>query len=147
MELSEPMKQVKFYEVPHKERLDAGERIAAYLAKETEVMFAFLYGSFISEPFFRDIDLGVYVAGIEPSQYYTFEDKLTRLSEDAIGFLFPVDVRIINTAPNFFCFEVIRGKLIFSRNEQLLVDFLTGIARKHLDMASLRRHYIREAMA
>ena len=141
------MKQVKFYDVSHEERLAADERIAACPAKETEVMFAFLYGSFISESLFRDIDLGVYVAGIEPSQYYTFENRLTRLGEDAVGFLFPVDVRIINTAPISFCFEVIRGELLFSRNEQLLVDFLTGIARKHLDIASLRLHYMREAMA
>jgi uncharacterized protein len=141
------MEQVKFYDVSHAERLEVGERIAACLAKETEVMFAFLYGSFISEPVFRDIDLGVYVAGIEPSQYFACENRLTRLSEDAVGFLFPVDVRIINAAPVFFCFEVIRGKLIVSRDEQLLVDFMTGIARKHLDIASSRRHYLREAMA
>jgi uncharacterized protein len=141
------MKRVKFYDVPLKERLEAGERIAACLAEETEVMFAFLYGSFVSEPLFRDIDLGVYVAGIEPSQYYACENRLTRLIEDAVGFLFPVDVKIINAAPTFFCFEVIRGKLIFSRDEELLVDFLTRTAREHLDMASLRHHYLREAMA
>ena len=140
------MKQVKFYEISQKERLEAGERIAACLAEQTEVMFAFLYGSFISAPLFRDIDVGIYVAGIEPSQYFACENRLTRLSEDAVDSLFPVDVRIINTAPIFFCFEVIRGKLIFSRDEQLLVDFMTSIARRRLDMASLRLHYLREAM-
>ena len=137
---------MRFYDVSHKERLVTGERIAACLAEQIEVMFAFLYGSFISEPLFRDIDVGVYVAGIEPSQYFACENRLSRLSEDAVDSLFPVDVRIINTAPIFFCFEVIRGKLIFSRSEQLLVDFMTSIARRRLDMASLRRHYLREAM-
>ena len=140
------MKQVKYYDASHKERLEAGDRIAACLAEQIEVMFAFLYGSFISEPLFRDIDVGIYVAGIEPSQYFVCENRLARLSEDAVDSLFPVDVRIINTAPIFFCFEVIRGKLIFSRREQLLVDFMTSIARRRLDMASLRRHYLREAM-
>jgi uncharacterized protein len=141
------MKQLKIYEASHKERLDVGERIAARLAEKPEVMFAFLYGSFVSEPLFRDIDLGVYVAGIEPSQYYACEDRLARLVEDAVGFLFPVDVRIINEAPISFCFEVIRGDLIFSRNEERLVDFLTCTAREHLDIAPLRLHYLREAMA
>ncbi len=83
------MKQVKYYDASHKERLVTGDRIAACLAEQTEIMFAFLYGSFISEPLFRDIDVGIYVAGIEPSQYFACENRLTRLSEDAVGFLFP----------------------------------------------------------
>ena len=61
--------------------------------------------------------------------------------------MLPVEVKIINTAPVSFSFQVMRGKLLFSRDDEFLADFMTVIARKYLDMAPLRRHYIREAMA
>lgn len=46
-----------------------------------------------------------------------------------------------------FGFQVIRNNLLFSQDDDLLNDFMVATARKNLDMAPLRRHYIREAMA
>jgi hypothetical protein len=61
--------------------------------------------------------------------------------------LLPIEIRAINAAPVTFNFQVIRGKLLFSRDEKFLTDFMEATARKYLDMDPLRSHYLREVMA
>ena len=141
------MKHRKTYRTGEKERLEIVERITAIISQEPEIVFAFLHGSFLLEPLFRDIDLGILVRGIDPSGYWDYECKLSHRIEDALHFSFPVELKVINETPLSFCFHVIRGKLLFAQDEGLLVDFMVRIARDYLDIAPLRHHYIKVAMA
>ena len=51
------------------ERQDIIEKITSIIRTKQEIAFAFLYGSFLGEPFFRDIDIGIFVKGVEKSGY------------------------------------------------------------------------------
>jgi hypothetical protein len=53
----------------------------------------------------------------------------------------------VNQAPLSFRFSVIKGKLLFARDENILVDFMTTTARQYLDYVPLRHRYMKEAMA
>ena len=75
------------------------------------------------------------------------ELDLSQRIEDAFECEFPVEVKIVNHAPVSFRFSVIQGSLLFTRDEDVMVEFMTTTARQYLDFAPLRRRYIKEAMA
>ena len=72
---------------------------------------------------------------------------LSRQIKDVLNASFPIETKIINEAPLSFCFHVIRGKLLLTRNEGSLVDYMVRIAKTYLDIAPLRHYYMMEAMA
>jgi len=141
------MGRATFHKAGRQKRFHVIETLTAMLQKEPSIVFAFLYGSFLSEPVFRDIDIGVFLAFDNPSDYLNVELDLSRKIEDALGSEFPVEVKVVNHAPLAFRYSVVRGKLLFSENDNILVDFMTSAARKYLDFAPLRHRYIKEAMA
>jgi predicted nucleotidyltransferase len=136
-----------YYKLSELEKIALTKRITTYLFQRAEIVFAFLYGSFLTEKFFRDIDVGVFVRNRGPSGGFSYENKLAYDLEQEFDFLLPLEIRIINAAPVTFIFQVIRGKLLFSRDEEFLTDFMEATARKYLDMDPLRRRYLKEVMA
>jgi len=141
------MDQIKSHQISEEQRREIIEKITAVLAQMPEVLFAFLYGSFLSESFFRDIDLGIFVRGIDRSDHWNYEYHLSRQIEDALRTSFVIEVKVINEAPLSFCFHVVKGELLFTRDEDFLVDFMVRTARDYLDIEPLRKRYIPEAMA
>jgi predicted nucleotidyltransferase len=140
------MNQVRSYQTSRKERAEIVEKIKTVLRREPDVVFAFLHGSFFTEQSFRDVDVAIFVSARDPSAYLDYEMKLSQRIEDALSFPYPVEVKIINQAPLSFRFGVIKGQLLFTVDEDLLVDFMTRTAREYLDIAPLIHRYMREAM-
>lgn len=119
--------------------------IATELNSRPEVIFAYLYGSFVESGAFHDVDVGVYVKGLEPGSETRFAlDTGQRLSE---RLRLPVDVRPLNAAPVSFLFHVLKGHLLVNRDDVLLTDLMERVACLYLDRASFLRHYTREAFA
>jgi len=141
------MDRIKSHQITEEKRREIRQKITAVLDQMPEIVFAFLHGSFLSEPSFRDIDLGIFVRDIDRSDYWNYEYRLTREIENALHSSFVIEVKVINEAPLSFCFHVITGKLLFAQDEDFLVDFMIHTARDYLDMAPLRKRYITEAMA
>jgi predicted nucleotidyltransferase len=141
------MAQIKSHQISIKQRREIIEKITAVLAQMPEIAFAFLHGSFLSEPNFRDIDLGIFVRGVDRSDHWDYEYRLSKEIENALRSSFVIEIKVINEAPLSFCFHVLMGKLLFSRDEDLLVDYMIRTVRDYLDMAPLRERYITEAMA
>jgi len=141
------MDQIRSHQISGKQRREISQKITAVLAQMPEIVFAFLHGSFLSEPNFRDIDLGIFVRGVDRSDHWNYEYRLSREIENTLRSSFVIEVKVINEAPLSFCFHVITGKLLFTRDEDFLVDFMIRTARDYLDMAPLRQRYITEAMA
>ena len=128
-------------------RRDLAKMITTVVRQDKRALFAFLYGSFLDGAFFRDIDLGVFVKDVGPTGFWDYECRLSQKIEEILSHPFPVETRVINRAPISFCYHVIRGRLLFVRDESVMVDFMTRVARTYLDIAPLRRKYILEAMA
>jgi hypothetical protein len=97
------------------------------LQPDTDILFAYLYGSFVTDPDLlgSDIDVGVYLKHWDLNAYVKKEEQLTvllvsRLHNDRI------DLRIINTLPLLLKYSILRdGILVFSRDERERVDFET----------------------
>lgn len=143
------MGEIRIYRADTAKRVQVFETIRTTLGEKPEILFAFLYGSFASELLFRDIDVAVFVNRDETDfcRSSTYESHLSMELEEALGGEFPVEIKVINDAPLSFCFQVIRGEVLFSNSEEDLTHFMTTVARRYLDMAPLRHHYLLEAMA
>ena len=113
-------------------------RIKEYLNKRKEVLFAYIFGSFVGSDEFSDIDIALYVDG-ERSLKYEFE-----IEDDLEAMLkIPVDVRVINNAPVSFSYGVLRDGLLIKDND-IRSDFQVMKFKEYMDYVHLRDAYIRD---
>jgi hypothetical protein len=127
------------------ERQRIKQYLAVELANDRSVAFAYLYGSFVERQPFHDIDVGVYLEnGRADHVTVTALDLAQRLSERA---RMPVDVRILNVAPVSFLYHVLRGQLVFCRDDAVLAEVMERTVSRYLDIAPLVRRGIQEAFA
>ena len=128
--------------------LDPAERDAVVrtlqdeLSASADVSFAYLFGSFVGEPSFRDVDVAIWTT-VDAGRFADV-DLAIRLST-RVGL--PVDVRRVNDAPVPFLFKVLRGQLLACRDERHLADIIERTARGYHDIAPLLRRATREVFA
>jgi len=120
-------------------------KIKKHLYKKDEIIFAFVYGSFLYAPSFRDIDIGVYIRNISPEQVFDFEMKLEKFISEIIGIPFDIiEIKVLNFAPLSFLSNVFsRGRLLFSKDKQLLSNLienasLEAISNEYIAQESLK---------
>ena len=118
--------------------------LAAALASNRHVAFAYLYGSFAEGRPFHDIDVGVYLmeeATCRADDALVLSEQLSRL----VGL--PADVRILNGAPPTFLFHVLRGERLACRDEPRLAEVMERTAQRYFDIEPVLRQATREAFA
>lgn len=111
----------------------------------SEVRFALLHGSFISDGPFRDIDLAVYVnpAG---HQVVRSEYEIDLSVELTQRVHIPVDVRVLNEASVAFRYHALKGLVLFVRDEECLDGFRARTWDEYCDFAPFARQFFREAI-
>ncbi|MEW6104692.1 MAG: hypothetical protein AB1630_12920 [bacterium] len=60
-----------------KQRLKIIGKIKQVLLNKQEIVFAFIFGSFLDEPSFRDIDIGVYLDKIKQGDIFNYPFSAT----------------------------------------------------------------------
>jgi len=126
-----------------KNRAAAGQLLAQLeqgLEKAPEVAFAYLFGSALKGENFHDIDIAVYLLPCPSSTYERFRLAMCigRLIERSLRPRHEVDIRVLNEAPLSFCYEVVRtGRLVFSRSEEVRVDYEASLFSEYLDYRSV----------
>ena len=118
-------------------------QLASYISRELDnVVAAYLFGSFIGNKQFSDIDLGLLLKN-KVLEVLIFELAI----ETQLGSLFEYsfDVRILNNAPNSFTQNVIRtGKVIVDKDPNLRAGFEGNILKQYFDFEYFRRRYLKE---
>ncbi len=113
------------------------DKIVKILKEYEEVIFAYLFGSYARGEAGKlsDIDIAVYLDPSLPqdAMWDTFLDIASRLSFRVVK----VDVVLLNTAGYRLAFEVLKGRLLFSRDEGMRKEFIYRTLRTYLD----RRYY------
>lgn len=133
----------KIFRVSEAERQQLERRLAELMRNHDEIAFAYLYGSFVDNLPFHDIDLGLYALGIKREESTSYSLALGQDLSKEIRI--PLDVRVLNFAPVLFAYHVIRGRLILDRNEELRVGFFEQTVRKYLDLKPMVYRGIKEA--
>jgi predicted nucleotidyltransferase len=136
--------------------LDALRRV---LEAQEEVVFAYVYGSFLDDRPFHDVDVAVYLEGLAEPEMSKFAMDLARDLEESLSLVLsgaaadregdadpPVDVRVLNQAPLGFRYHVFRGRPLVSRNEALRTQVVERTVSRYLDLKPLRQRALKEAM-
>lgn len=126
-------------------RQKIAEKIKKVLFSEKEIVFAYVFGSFLNSPTFRDIDIGIYVDEIIKENVFDKELEIVKKISEACGLPVDyIDVKILNFAPSHFLNNIFKnGTLIFSKNKKRLSDMieetsLNAIANEYFAYQSLR---------
>jgi len=122
------------------------------LSSFKEISFAYLFGSAVrSCPArghgwdFRDIDIAVYLLPCPASSYERFKlaMRIGRAVERAISFYREVDVQILNEAPPFFQYKVIKtGQLILQRDARCRIRYEAHLLSQYLDYQPMWEEFI-----
>lgn len=83
------------------------------LLRRTEIQFAYIFGSFAGTGSFRDIDIGIYLMEVSNSVRQSYDTQLALMLERAINL--PVDVVVMNTAPDRVIHRISAGLLVVDR--------------------------------
>ena len=135
----------KKYTLSKSYRDKIAESISSYLRETMEsITAAYLFGSFVTDGSFSDIDLGVIVKK-DLANLMSFEFELENRLEKICRH--PLDVRVLNRAPLSFCQNVIRhGKVVLDRDPNHRADFEGNIRKQYFDFSRFRKQYLKEAV-
>ena len=132
-------------ELTKKERERLITTISGLLEAKESVLFAYIFGSFVSGRTFNDIDIAIFIRDPAEGHSLTMELTLEGELEKALGL--PVDVRTINSAPLTFVCNVLRHKIVIVERDRLFrTDYECLIFKKYADFAYLRKEYLREVI-
>ena len=107
-----------------------------------EILAVYIFGSFISERHFSDIDIGI-ITAMGLNKPLDFELKLENRLEKLIKY--PVDVRILNRAPISFSQNVFRtGRVIIDKTPNMRADFEGRILKQYFDFSPFQQRYLQE---
>ncbi|OAT79386.1 nucleotidyltransferase domain-containing protein [Desulfotomaculum copahuensis] len=136
----------KRFTLNEQEKTNISDRIKRLLIERKEISFAYLFGSFVTDPFFRDIDAGVYLQAenMSPKQTLDYELSLGAGLEGEIHY--PLDIKVLNYAPVPLCHSASSGVLLFSRNEDMRFEWVERTWDMYLDMEYFLRSNLRDLL-
>lgn len=118
--MSLKVKEFSFYKLSPEEKIKVLEKLRKLMEQHEEVLLVVVYGSFLKNYPFRDIDVAVYVVGeVDPLDY-----KLKLDSELSDEISYPVDSKVLNEAPPWFVRKVLREGEVLLEKAPLIVEKL-----------------------
>jgi hypothetical protein len=126
-----------------KEKLFTTEAIVGKLQEHSEILFAYLHGSFLNNDCFNDIDLALYLKKM-PDSLLEYELNMEVIMSYAVVGV-PVDVRLMNSAPLSFQYNVVKeGTPIVVNDENERAEFQERTVKRYFDFAPFRKMYLEE---
>jgi len=129
------------FNVSGKEKEKIKKNLMEIIQNKEEIIFAYLHGSFLINDF-NDIDLAFFVSKIE--DILDYEISVSLEIEKQIHF--PIDVKVLNHAPLGFKYEVTKGELLFSRDEEVRTDFIEKVWNQYLDFKPIEKEILMDMM-
>jgi len=115
-------------------------KIYKNLSQKKEIEFVQIFGSFLSNLPFEDIDIGVYLNEdfLKRVNKLEYIIDLSIILEEKIK-EYEFDVIILNDMPFSFLYHIFKeGELIFTKDEEKYYDYILYIINNYLDMKEVR---------
>ncbi|MFZ5591347.1 MAG: nucleotidyltransferase domain-containing protein, partial [Bacillota bacterium] len=101
------------------EKKEVANQLRQILENDENIFFACIFGSFIEQTAFHDLDLGIYLTAYDREQtediFWKYEITLATRLESTLGWA--VDVVVLNYASPALSFAASSGNLLFCRDE------------------------------
>jgi len=134
-----------YFQISESDKKIVMERLRYSLEKRPNLLFAYVYGSFVMADKFRDIDIAVYLKQIPSTPLHVELELETELGNIIKNYL--VDVRILNNAPLSFRYNVIKsGKPIVVVDDDARTDFEEATLSNYFDFSPFRKMYLKETL-
>ncbi|HAR46353.1 MAG: hypothetical protein A2X56_03135 [Nitrospirae bacterium GWC2_57_13] len=137
--------KLKTFHLSNNRKDDVTKSISFVLQARPEIAFAYVFGSFTDDLPIHDVDVGVYLSDARksPALLYALDlsDNLSRQVH------IPVEVTVLNGAPSSFLYHVIKGRLLFIRDEEVYTQVVEDTVRRYLDIRPILRRSTKEAFA
>lgn len=110
-----------------------------FFSEKTQVIFVYLFGSFVKRERYRDLNIGVYM---KPLPDLIQQGKLESELEELVPMR--IDLILLNETPEknpAFAYEVLtEGELLVNKNPALHTNFKSKAFRYYFDTAYLREN-------
>ncbi len=122
------------------------DTLARVLGDHPQVVVAFLFGSFLDQPRFRDIDVGILVdpRQVPESDAWSFASQLATDLELAIRY--PVDLVILNYASIAVRYYASLGEVLVCKDAETRYLFLERAWDEYLDFEPFLRASLRDLL-
>ncbi|QUL98796.1 MAG: hypothetical protein IMF26_01565 [Candidatus Fermentithermobacillus carboniphilus] len=110
------------------------------VASVDKVQFAYIHGSFLEPYPSHDLDLALYLHDMSEEEKLNLCLELSSQLGRETGL--PVDVHPIDPEHLGLCFDIIRGLLIFSRNDKLQEEFQEKTILRYMDYRPLLKQVL-----
>ena len=110
----------------------------------TPVLFAYLYGSYAGGAVhpFSDLDIAVYVEGLDEKSCLDLELSLGLLIEEKLDHAVQSDIRALNHLPLVIRGKILTdGELVYSRSEERRIEFESQVRRSYFDFLPVVHQY------
>jgi predicted nucleotidyltransferase len=136
----------EFYKVESDEKEKILTEIGKVSVGDRAVVFAYVYGSFLNDLSFRDIDIGIYLKEIEMDKVFNYELELSGRVAKAVALPFDIiDVKVLNFAPDSFLNNIFRnGKILFSNDYKFLTDMIERTSLDAILNEGIREQSLRD---
>ena len=119
------------------------KKIKNLVQNQDEIIFAYIFGSFIEEENFHDIDIAIYLNENKTSAKSTFyEIELSNQIESITSI--PIDIIRLNSALDAIVYRASKGLLIKNTNDNLRVNYITTCWKKYWDYQKIIQEYMSE---
>lgn len=125
------------------------ECIRFILSGFEEIDLAYVYGSFLKRDDFRDINIAVHLSKeLSPYLRFKLSSKVAIGLEKGIQPRVDFDLRVLNCAPAYFQYEVIRqGIIALERDQDMRVDFEAHLISEYLDLKYMYDRFDQDFLA
>lgn len=120
------------------ERVEIKKILKEFLYRQEEILFAYIFGSFIKEGPFRDIDIAIYS-----------KDKKDFIYQSDLGYRctiltgYPVEIILLKDAWISLKMNVLKeGEVLFSKDERIRTDFIKKTGKSYIEYAHFRNLFL-----
>lgn len=118
-------------------------KIENFIKSQEGIIFAYIFGSFIEDEIFNDVDIAIYVdKNIIPTEKIFYEIELSNQLEEIIKI--PVDVIRLNLASNPILYRASKGILIKNNDDNIRINFITIHWKKYWDFKGKIQEHVAE---
>lgn len=115
--------------------------ITQYILSHDYIVFAYIFGSFIDEDKFNDIDIAVYLN--REKSLDNILNLTVRLEKELD---IDIDLIVLNDSKESLIYEASKGELICNKDDELRINFITQEWKKHWDQSFNRMALLEDTL-
>lgn len=122
------------------------EKIESFIKSHDEIIFAYIFGSFVENETFNDIDLAIYTDenNISTKEIFYAVELSNQLEKNI---KIPVDVIVLNKTSDFLLHRISKGILIKNSDDDMRINFITTHWKRYWDFRNKIYEHVEEMKA